>query len=44
MQHTIDDVLIIHRGKLIAEGPKESVMGDGSLEEAFLRLTQGELS
>lgn len=44
MQNTIDDVLIIHKGKLIAEGPKEAVMGDGSLEEAFLKLTQGELS
>jgi ABC-2 type transport system ATP-binding protein len=44
MQHTIDDVLIIHQGKLIASGAKESVMGDGTLEDAFLKLTEGRLS
>jgi ABC-2 type transport system ATP-binding protein len=44
MQHTVDDVLIINKGKLIASGTKEQVMGDGSLEEAFLKLTGGSLS
>ncbi|MEL0260541.1 MAG: AAA family ATPase, partial [Aquiluna sp.] len=44
MQNTVDDVLIINKGKLIAEGTKEEVMGSGSLEEAFLKLTGGALS
>ena len=44
MQHTVDDVLIINKGKLIASGTKEQVMGDGTLEEAFLTLTGGALS
>lgn len=44
MQHTVDDVLIIHRGQLIAQGTKEEVMAGQSLEEAFLKLTSGELS
>jgi len=41
MQNTVDDVLIINRGRLIASGEMKSVIGDGSLEEAFLRLTEG---
>lgn len=41
MQNTVDDVLIINRGKLIASGDVKSVIGDGTLEEAFLRLTEG---
>jgi len=40
MQNTVDDVLIINRGKLIASGDMKSVIGDGTLEEAFLRLTE----
>jgi len=44
MQHTVDDVLIINKGMLIASGTKEQVMGDGTLEEAFLKLTGGALS
>lgn len=44
MQNTIDDVLIINKGKLIAQGPIEQVIGEGTLEEAFLKLTGGELS
>jgi len=44
MQHTVDDVLIINKGKLIASGTKEQVMGHGTLEEAFLKLTGGALS
>lgn len=44
MQHTVDDVLIIHKGRLIAQGSKEAVMAGQSLEEAFLKLTSGELS
>ena len=44
MQNTVDDVLIINKGKLIAEGTKEEVMGSGTLEEAFLKLTGGALS
>jgi len=38
MQHTIDDVLIINRGTLIAQGNAKEIMGEQSLEEAFLRL------
>ena len=44
MQHTVDDVLIINKGKLIAAGTKEQVMGPDSLEDAFLKLTGGRLS
>jgi ABC-2 type transport system ATP-binding protein len=38
MQHTVDDVLIINNGKLIAEGPIATVAKGRSLEEAFLDL------
>jgi ABC-2 type transport system ATP-binding protein len=41
MQNTIDDVIIINRGKLIAHDSLDIVKGHGSLEEAFLRLTGG---
>ena len=41
MQNTVDDVIIINHGKLIASGPIREVIGNGTLEEAFLRLTQG---
>jgi ABC-2 type transport system ATP-binding protein len=44
MQNTVDDVLIINKGKLIAQGSMAEVKGDGTLEEAFLRLTGGQLS
>jgi ABC-2 type transport system ATP-binding protein len=42
MQNTVDDVLIIDRGSLIAAGELRAVVGGGSLEEAFLRLTESE--
>jgi ABC-2 type transport system ATP-binding protein len=38
MQHTVDDVIIINRGKLIASGPIGEVTQGQSLEEAFMRL------
>jgi ABC-2 type transport system ATP-binding protein len=38
MQHTVDDVIIINDGKLIAEGPIKTVARGKSLEEAFLKL------
>lgn len=42
MQNTVDDVLIIHRGRLVAHDTLATVMaGDNSLEDAFMRLTQG---
>ena len=41
MQNTIDDVIIIHQGKLIANDSMAAVIGEGTLEEAFLRLTKG---
>lgn len=40
MQNTVDDVLIINRGQLIASGAMREVIGEGTLEEAFLRLTE----
>lgn len=40
MQNTVDDVIIINHGKLIASGPIRDVIGGGTLEEAFLRLTE----
>lgn len=43
MQNTVDDVIIINHGKLIASGPIKEVIGDGTLEQAFLRLTGGEI-
>ena len=43
MQNTVDDVIIINKGKLIASGSMKEVIRDGSLEEAFLALTGGEL-
>jgi ABC-type multidrug transport system ATPase subunit len=42
MQNTIDDVIIINKGRLIAHDTLEKVAGSGTLEEAFLRLTRGE--
>ena len=43
MQNTVDDVLIINKGQLIASGPMAEIIGDGTLEQAFLRLTLGEM-
>ncbi len=42
MQNTVDDVLIINKGRLIAQGTMAEVKGEGTLEEAFLTLTEGE--
>jgi ABC-2 type transport system ATP-binding protein len=42
MQNTVDDVIIIHRGKLIVQDSIKNVIGSGTLEEAFLKLTVGE--
>lgn len=41
MQNTVDDVIIINRGQLIASGSMKDVIGEGTLEDAFLRLTEG---
>lgn len=38
MQHTVDDVIIINHGKLIAAGPIAEVTRGQTLEEAFMRL------
>ena len=38
MQHTVDDVIIINNGRLIASGTIGEVTAGQSLEEAFLRL------
>ena len=35
-----DKVAIIRGGKLIASGTMDEVLGDGSLEEVFLELSQ----
>lgn len=39
LEHTIDDVIILHKGKQIAAGDKASITQGRSLEEAFLALT-----
>jgi ABC-2 type transport system ATP-binding protein len=41
MQNTVDDVLVINKGKLIAQGTIAEVTNGLSLEEAFLNLTEG---
>jgi len=41
MQNTVDDVVIINKGKLVTQGSVAEVMGKGTLEEAFLALTTG---
>jgi ABC-2 type transport system ATP-binding protein len=41
MQHTVDDVIIINHGMTMAQGSIKDIIGDGTLEEAFLRLTAG---
>ena len=38
MQHTIDDVLIINRGHLLASGPIAEITNGASLEDAFLSI------
>lgn len=43
MQNTVDDVLVINKGQLIASGPMQNIIGEGTLEQAFLRLTLGEM-
>lgn len=44
MQHTVDDVVIINRGSLVATGSLAEVIGAETLEAAFLRLTSGDLN
>lgn len=39
MQNTVDDVLIINRGQLVAQGTIAEIRNGKSLEEAFLDLT-----
>ena len=41
MQHTVDDVIIINHGMTMAQGSIKDIIGEGTLEEAFLRLTAG---
>jgi ABC-2 type transport system ATP-binding protein len=41
MQHTVDDVIIINHGMLIAQGSMKEIIGEGTLEAAFLKLTAG---
>ena len=41
MQNTVDDVLIINKGVLVAQGNIEAICQGKSLEEAFLNLTLG---
>ncbi len=40
MQNTVDDVLILHKGRLIAQGNIDVVTEGGSLEDAFIRLVE----
>jgi ABC-type Na+ transport system ATPase subunit NatA len=39
MQNTVDDVVIINKGVLVAEGSIAEICKGKSLEEAFLDLT-----
>jgi ABC-2 type transport system ATP-binding protein len=39
MQHTVDDVIIINEGEVVVSGEIKEIVGDGTLEDAFLRLT-----
>jgi ABC-2 type transport system ATP-binding protein len=41
MQHTVDDVFIMDRGDLKAQGSMSEVCAGRSLEEAFLAITEG---
>jgi ABC-2 type transport system ATP-binding protein len=41
MQHTVDDVIIMNHGMLMAQGSVKEIIGDGTLEQAFLKLTAG---
>ena len=40
MQNSVDDVLVINKGKLIVAGQIDEVRQGQSLEEAFLRYVQ----
>jgi ABC-2 type transport system ATP-binding protein len=39
MQNTVNDVLIINKGVLVAQGTIKEICKEKSLEEAFLELT-----
>ncbi len=41
MQSTVDDVIIINHGMLMAQGSMKEIVGEGTLEDAFLKLTAG---
>ncbi len=43
LETIVDDVIIINKGKLVASGPMAEVTGGERLEEAFLRLTAGDV-
>jgi len=44
LETIVDDVIILHKGKMVASGPIAEVTGGKSLENAFLFLTGGGLS
>ena len=44
LETIVDDVIILHKGKMVASGPIAEVTGGESLENAFLSLTGGGLS
>jgi ABC-2 type transport system ATP-binding protein len=39
MEHTVDDIIIINHGEMVVAGPIKEIVGKGTLEEAFLKLT-----
>jgi ABC-2 type transport system ATP-binding protein len=41
MQSTLDDVIIINNGQLMAQGNLKEIIGTGTLEDAFLKLAVG---
>lgn len=40
MQHTVDDVIIVNKGKMITQGNIKEIIGDGTLEDAFIKLVE----
>jgi ABC-2 type transport system ATP-binding protein len=40
MEHTVDDVVIINRGKVIVDGSIKELTSQGSLEDAFMRAIE----
>lgn len=45
LAETVDDVVVINHGQIVADGTLPDVIGShGSLEDAFFALTEGEVT